>query len=648
MKKETKFSVFLNSVGGALIVLLCVVFFNIITTQFKIKADMTEGNLHTLSEGTEKILDQLNADRGDDAEASPLEIRLYITNDKGVPVFVNQHRKRIEDLLEQYESYAGSSLELTKINPRLDTDEEDAAISDGIRKLRGPANNHFYVGMAISYLDSTETLPFLDPNPSKAATLEYDISRAIKNVLQFKEDRQTVGIMSSLNVWGGPDPSNSMAMMNRNAPQQPAWMFLQTLQQDYIVERIEPTTTEIPANVDVLMVIHPKNVAEATEYALDQFVLRGGKLIAFVDPMALRDEGNNQNPQMRIPGMGGASNLTRLFTKWGVPFDGTKVVADYNYKLDPSASGGRQMPAYLTLGQDALNKNEIATLKLQNIRLPFAGSFDTSKVATGLTATELMFSSEQAKLVDGMSSQFNGQQIMDTFLTGEDGKPADLKKHTMALQLSGKFTTAFPNGKPGADSSAEGEEKPETGTHLTESAEDNHVCLIGDTDILANEHSVTSSPFGGMQVISQNIPFIQNLVDLFVDPTLISIRSRSHDRPFTTIQKLEKDAQERFEKRHKELTDKQQEILQKKTTLQSTGEGSNQFTLSIDPKALKEIQEQEIQIRKELRATRNQLRAEVDLITLIIKIANIGIMPLLVILFGIVFFVLKRKKTAAH
>jgi ABC-type uncharacterized transport system involved in gliding motility auxiliary subunit len=646
MKKEAKFSIFLNSVGGILLVLLCVVLFNIITAQFKLKADMTEGNLYTLSEGTEKLLDQLDKDRGNDAEASPLEIRLYITNDKGVPVFVNQHRKRIEDLLDQYQSYAGNSLKLTKINPRLDTDEEDAAISDGIRKLRGPANNHFYVGMAISYLDSTETLPFLDPNPSKAATLEYDISRAIKNVLQFKEDRQTLGIMSSLNVWGGPDSSNPMAMMNRNAPQQPAWIFLQQLQQDFAVERIEPAVTEIPGNVDVLMVIHPKNISEETEYALDQFVLRGGKLIAFVDPMALRDEGNNQNPQMRIPGMGGASNLTRLFGKWGVPFDGTKVVADYNYRLNPRdpMSGGRVMPGYLNLGKEALNENENITKNLQAVRLPYAGSFDTSKVATGLTATELMSSSEQAKLVDGMSSQFNGQQIMDTFLTGEEGKPADLKKYTMALRLGGKFTTAFPDGKPGADATTESEEKKENINHLTESAEDNHVCLIGDTDILTDEHFLLQQRLQ----ISNNIPFIQNTVDYFGDPTLVSIRSRSHDRPFTTIQKLEKDAQERFENRHKELTKRQQEILQKKTTLQSTGEGSNQFTLSIDPEALKEIQEQEIEIRKELRSTRNQLRAEVDLITLIIKVANIGVMPLLVILFGIMFFVFKRKKTAAH
>jgi len=437
-----------------------------------------------------------------------------------------------------------------------------------------------------------------------------------------------------------------MAMMNRNAPQQPPWIFLRQLQQDFNVERIEPAASEIPANVDVLMVIHPKNVSEATEYALDQYVLRGGKLIVFVDPMALRDEGNNQNPQMRIPGMGGASNLTRLFAKWGVPFEGTKVVADYEYKVsqDDFISRGRAMPAYLTLGKAALNTDEIVTQDLRVIRLPYAGSFDTSKVATGLTVTKLMSSSEQAKLVDGMSSQFNGEQIMNTFLTGEEGKPADLKQFTMGLRLSGKFTTAFPDGKPGASATPEGEEKTEAGTHLTESAEDNYVCLIGDSDILSDEHYFLPQ----IGQISHNIMFVQNVVDYFGDSTLISIRSRNHDRPFTTIKKMEKDAQKRFEDRHEELQKEQKEIIKKKTTLESAGEGSDLFTLSIDPEALKEVQEREVEIRKELRKSRNQLRAEVDFIIWILKIVNIGTMPLLVIIFGIVFFIFKRTKTAAH
>jgi len=645
MKKETKSSIFLNSVGGVLIILLCVILFNIIMAQFKFKADLTEGDLYTLSEGSKKLLDKLDEERAGDNQASQLEIRLYITNDKGVPVFISEHGRKIEDLLDQYEAYAGSNLVLNKINPRRDTEEEDAAISDGMQLL-GSASNGFYVGMAISYLDSTETIPFLDPTPAKAATLEYDISRSIKNLLQVKSDRQTVGVMSSLNVWGGPDPSNPMAMMNRGA-QQPPWIFIRQLQRDFNVERLEPAATAIPSAVDILLVIHPKNVSPATEYALDQFVLRGGKLIAFVDPLALQDTGNNQNPQMQIPGMGGASNLTRLFSKWGVPFDGTQVVADLKFKLlqRDHMARGRNLPAFLSLGKEALNSEEIATRDLGTIRLPYAGSFDTSNVATGLKVTELITSSDQAKLVDGMSSQFNGDKIVNSFLTGgKDGKPVTSEKLTMALRLSGKFTTAFPDGKPDPEPAANGEEKTGDATHLTESENDNHVCIIGDTDILADEHFIVQQRFQ----ISQNIPLVQNLIDFFGDSTLINIRSRNQDRPFTTIVNLKKDARERFEDELKKLEEQQQKILQEKTKLESTGEGSNQFTLSIDPEALKEIRKNEVENNRQRREIQKSLQSEIDWIELKIKLANIGAMPLGVILFGVVFFILKRKKTAAH
>ena len=642
MKKETKFAIFLNSIGGVLVILLCVIAFNIITSQFKMKADLTEGNLFTLSEGSKKLLDGLAEEREGDSESSPLEIRFYVTRgEKGVPVVVNEHGTRVEDLLDQYKAYSGSNLELQKINPRRDTDAEELAVNDGIQLL----NNAFYIGMAISYLDSTEVIPVLDP--TRATNLEYDISRAIKNVLKLKDERETVGVMSGLNVWGGPDPTNPMAMMNRGQ-QQPPWYFLQQLQRDFNVERIEPAATEIPATVNALLLIHPKNVSEATEYAIDQFVLRGGKLIAFVDPLAQRDDSGQQNPQMRIPGLGGGSNLNRLFTKWGVPFDNTQVVADFNYRLTPRdpIAQGRLQPAYLALNKNALNKEEVVTRDLGTIRLPYAGSFDTSNIATGLNVTELITSSEQAKLVDGMSSQFNGAKIMDSFLTGStDGKPVGTKKHVLALKLGGKFTTAFPDGKPSAADADDKDDKAETedNTHLTESDEDNYVCLIGDTDILVDDHFILQQRF----LISENITFVQNLVDHFGDDTLINIRSRNQNRPFTTIVDLEKEAQKKFESKLKKLEAEQQEILQQKTKLESAGEGGNQFTLRIDPEALKEIQAKELDKRKQIRAIRKQLRSEIDLIQLNIKLANIGLMPLLVIAFGIRFFIRKRKKTAA-
>ena len=241
MKKETKLNVYANSFIGVVVILIGLVLFNIITAQLKIKADLTEGDLFTLSDGSKKLLENLK-EEGDD---SVLEIRFYLTQgEKGVPVFVSEHGRRIEDLLDQYKEYAGSNIELKKINPRRDTDEEELAVNDGIQLL----NNAFYVGMAVSFLDTTEVIPFFDP--AKSTTLEYDISRAIKNVFKLKEDRQTIAVMSSLNVWGGPDASNPMAMMNRGA-QQPPWFFLRQLQQDFNVERMEATATQISDAIDL-------------------------------------------------------------------------------------------------------------------------------------------------------------------------------------------------------------------------------------------------------------------------------------------------------------------------------------------------------------------------------------------------------------
>jgi len=638
MKKETKLNVYVNSLIGVVVIFIGLVLFNTITAQLKFKADLTEGDLFTLSEGSKKLLEDLK----EEGDGSKLEIRFYLTQgEKGVPVFVSEHGRRIEDLLDQYQEYAGSNIELKKINPRRDTDEEELAVNDGIQLL----NNAFYVGMAVSFLDTTEVIPFFDP--AKSTTLEYDISRAIKNVLKLKEDRQTIGVMSSLNVWGGPDASNPMAMMNRGA-QQPPWFFLRQLQQDFNVERLEATATEISDDIDLLLVIHPKNISDATEYAIDQFVLSGRKLIVFADPLALKDEGNNQNPQMRIPGMGGASTLSRLFNKWGVNFENSKVVADFNFRLnqrDP-LSRGRIMPAYLALGKKAFNQEEIVTRDLGSIRMPYAGSFDVSNLVTGLTAKELISSSDQAKLVDGMSSQFNGEKIMDSFLTGsEDGKPTGTKKFALAVKISGTFTTAFPDGKPGSsgDEEESDEEKTTNSNHLKESESENHVCLIGDTDLLSEEHFLIQQRF----LLSQNVSFVQNIVDHFGDDTLINIRSRNQDRPFTTIMDLEKEAQSKFEDKLKKLEAEQQAILQEKTKLESTGEGQNQFTLRIDPEAVKDIQKKELEKRKQIREIRKELRSEIDLIQLQIKLANIVSMPALVIIAGIIFFVRKRKVTAA-
>ena len=647
MKKENKLDILLQGVGGVAVVFTCVVLFNIVSAQVKFRADFTEGKVFTLSDGTRNILKDLDEDRDGDSESAKLKIRFFRTKgNNDVPIMLSSFAQRVEDLLDQYKETAGSNLELEKINPSPDTDEEDLAVKDGISSIQGI----FYLGMSISYLDSVETLPSLDPRRER--NLEYDISRRITKVLKPK--KTVVGVMSSLNVWGGPDMSNPMAMVNRGQ-QQPAWVFVQQLRQDYDVQQIQPAATEIDKTVDVLLVIHPKSLSEQTEYALDQFVLRGGRLIAFVDPLATRDDSGNQNPQMRIPGLGGGSTLERLFKAWNLTFDNSQVIADLKYQ--PKNAQGRDgrpmvMPAYLLLDKSAVSKENPITSQINTLHLPYVGHFKRNNGANdGLESEILLKSSKQSKLVDGMSSQFNGQDIIDKF-----GTPAGTE-HIIAMRLEGKFKTAFPDGKPAA---AEGNDKAvkenddSMKDHLPESAEKNAVLLIGDTDLLVNETSVRvqRTIFGNqVQMINGNLAFVQNAVETMGgDSNLITVRSREdQNRPFEKINEMQEEATKNFNAQLKSAQEKLESIVAEKSKMeQNNNQGENQvLTIKINQKDLKEIREQEAKAQRKIRQIRKDLRKDIDRLQLRLQLANVGVIPLLIIISGIVFFLIKRRKTAA-
>ena len=647
MKKERKIDVFLHSVGGVAIVLTCIVLFNIVSSNFKQRLDLTEGNVFTLSEGTRSILQNLADDRGGDSDSAKLKIRFYRTKgNNDVPVTLSSFAQRVEDLLDQYKEIAGNNLDLEKINPSPDTDEEDLAVKDGISQINGV----FYLGMSISYLDSVETVAAIDPRRERS--LEYDISRRITKVLNPK--KTVVGVMSSLNVWGGPDMNNPMAMMNRGQQQQPAWFFIQQLRQDYDVERVEPTTTDIGKNIDVLMVIHPKSLTEQSEYALDQFVLRGGRLLVFVDPLATRDDTGSQNPQMRIPGLGGGSNLEKLFKAWNVTFDSTQVVADLKYLLPANMTPSRKpVPSFLLLDKNAVSGESVITSEIKSLHLPFVGHFKRDNASDEIKEEKLIWSSNKSKLVDGMSSQFNGQEVIDKFgsTTGTE--------HIIAMRLEGKFKTAFPDGKPVSTDSDENdkddEKEKDDSDHLSESEQENAVLLIGDTDLLVNDYSVRvqRTIFGNTaQMINGNLAFIQNAVEkMGGNSNLITIRSREdQNRPFEKIDEMQEEAQKNFQTQLKVAQETLQNIVAEKSKLEgndNNNDGDQVLTIKINQDDLMEIRKKEADAQRKIRQIRKDLRKEIDQLEFRLQLANIGVIPFLTILTGILFFVFKKRKTAA-
>jgi ABC-type uncharacterized transport system involved in gliding motility auxiliary subunit len=620
----------LFSTAGVAAVALILIGFNIITAAFKQRVDLTQEKAFTLSAGTKAILGKLD---------TPVKIRFYCTqSEESTPetVFLKDYAARVEDLLTEFKQNAHGKIIIEKLNPRPDSDAEDKARFDGIQQQMLAGGEPFYLGLAVSLLDEKQTVEL---PPSRERLLEYDLARAIARVVN--PTKPVIGVMSGLPIWG--QPSNPMMMQMGQRGSEP-WMILNELKADFDVKRVELTAESIPDDIKVLLVIHPKDISDATQFALDQFVLRGGKLIAFLDPYAVVDS-RGQNPMMGGMSQGSSSNLDKLLKAWGLTFESTKVVADMNLLME---LGGRdeepmRQPTWLSLTKSDLDKDDITTSELDNLWLPMAGAY-AGTPAAGLKETVLFKSTTDSQLVEGMMANMAPQQIIKDF------KPSG-KEQTLALRLTGKFKTAFPDGKPGpVDTNA----APAKAELLKESKEEGSVILVGDADMLYDQFAVRTmdSPFGRMAMpMNANLNFAQNCVEQMAgDKNLIQVRSRAtRNRPFEVVKKKEAEASARYQAEIAKLEEKLSETQQRLNELQTQKKDKSQrFILSDEQqKELLAFQKQEADARQQLKQVRKELSKDIDALKNRLKWVNILAMPVLVSVFGIVLAVVKNKKTGA-
>jgi ABC-type uncharacterized transport system involved in gliding motility auxiliary subunit len=451
-------------------------------------------------------------------------------------------------------------------------------------------------------------------------------------------DKPVIGVLSSLPVMG------TGAMMPMQQRGEPPWVLIEELKRDFDVREIEPNATTIPSEIKVLLVIHPKGITETTQFALDQFVLRGGKLIAFLDPMAVLD------PQTASAGFGSPpskSSLDRLLKAWGVAFEDSKVLADLDFV---ARTGQGRAPAVLALNEKAVNKDDIATADAGNLFVVFGGVFGGTP-AQGLKETVLLHSSKDSELVDPMMAQMSGEQIATSF------KPSAIE-YPLAIRLSGRFKTAFPAGKPKpteADLNEKKEEASAPETILKESMQATTVVLVGDSDMIQDRVAVrqVGNPFG--QRLSMpangNLAFAENLIDqLTGDSNLIAVRSRaSRERPFTVVKKMQADAEASYRSKIKELEDGLADAQRKIGQLQSGKQEGQRFILSPQQQEeLANFRKKEAEAKTQLKDVRKKLRADIDSLENRIKWLDIAGMPALVALTGLVFAIVKRRHSAAR
>ena len=626
---------------GVMALLVILININFLDNEFFIRKDITENKIFTLSESTKNILGNLK---------KIVTIRYYRTSNNDIPISMRLYAKRVEDLLDEYIQSSPDKIILEKYNPLPDTSAESSAIIDGISGQTLRNGNKFFLGLNINYLNNNSTISFLSPAAEK--TLEYSISKGIYDVSQFK--KPSIGLLSSMPVMGSISGFTA-SKFKRKTP----WIFIQELQKEFDITELSYDTEIIENIFDILLVVHPEKLSNATKFAIDQYLLKGGKLFIFVDPYCFA--ASVSKPDFNLygaPPEPSASNLPDLFSAWGIKFSKSKEVViapeqAYHALNDPL---GKEHPAILNITPNLMNQQDIIISGLNRINLVFSGAFSVNNPKKTLKYETLLNTSPNSELFKNFSYKLTTADIMAKFNSG-------LTPLNLMMKVTGKFKTAFPDGQRSSGVNEEEKFKNDNSLNrlsseslmknnniLKNSSTPGTVILVGDADILFNSFCVSKQNANGqsiINVINSNLDLIRNSVDqLTGDQNIISIRTRgSLKRTFTEIEKLYKIAKKKYQFQVNILEKQLNETETFLNELQSTKSEDSKYSLSSEQlKAVYKFRKKEKSIKRELTQVRKQLRLEVDNLKTIIEIINIAVIPILLTIFGIILSMYKRCK----
>ncbi len=566
-----------------------------------LRVDLTEGQLYTVSQGSRNIIDSIE---------EPVNLYFFYSDKttRGL-TSLRDYAQRVRELLEEFEIYADGKIRLHVIDPEPFSEQEDQAADFGLQGIPLEAGGReVYFGLAgTNALDSREVIGFFQPD--KEEFLEYDISKLIYRLAN--PEKPVIALYSDLEINGGWD------LQTRQ--QKPAWMIMEQLREDYEIRVLKPDMTEVGADVDLLLVVHPKVFSDSAYFAIDQYVLKGGKVVAFVDPFSERDTPGGVQDPMALPGR--SSELPRLFKAWGVDMPVNSVLADAGAAM--MVSVGQQVVRHLALiglPAELINSQDVITGGLETVNVSSTGVLNLLEGRT-TEVTPLLHSSEYSMLIDkGRLDYLPNPEVLQ-----RDFVP-DGEQHIIAARITGKAKSAFPDGFEGA-------ENP-----LAE-AENINVIVVADTDILSDRLWVRLNDFFGSRIATpwaDNGSFLINAIEnLSGSEDLIGLRTRGKfNRPFTVVADLKRSAEDRFRDSEKRLQAQLEETEAKLTELNQTGGAA--IALSDEQRdELLRFQQEKLKIRKELRDVQHNLEKDIEQLGTMLKVFNIGFVPLLISIFAL-------------
>ncbi|TNE59953.1 MAG: ABC transporter [Alphaproteobacteria bacterium] len=593
--------------------------------------DLTEDRLYTLSEGTHNLMKSIQ---------EPITLKLYYSEKEAVDIpQVRVLAERVKDMLGAFSRISDGMVRVEIIEPEPYTEAEDEAEAAGLTAAPLASGEVVYFGLVgTNAIDGQEIIAFFAPE--REARLEYDLASLVDRL--NRERAPVLGLLTDLPLSSGPGGMMA-AMQGRSQP----FVMYEQLLGNFELQELGPELTSIPEDVDVLMLVHPPALSDTALYAIDQFVMGGGRIIAFLDPFSEMSQVNGPGGEAYT--FSSAASLGPLMEAWGVTMDGSKVVADRQRAL--RVGFGANMPPMdyvLWLGFDNrdMDGDDLVTANLNYLQMASVGALEPLEGAT-TRFIPLLKSSRDAMLVDFQEAQF--QTPPDELLRSYKSSG---QSYVIGARLTGAVKTAFPDGPPPLDADAQVEPDAEPLSDPIAATDNANILIIADSDLFNDQFWVQVSDFLGerlMQETSDNGSLVLGAAENMMGSNdLVSLRSRAPvKRDFTRVEDLRREAEARFLPQSQALDDKLDQIVQRVDEIRGSGMGeSDDGTLLVTPEQRAELQRLLLEAdttRKAQRDIQYELGADIDRLGAWIKFFNIAFVPLLVAGFAI-FLAFRRRR----
>ncbi|RMF69570.1 MAG: hypothetical protein D6740_09385 [Alphaproteobacteria bacterium] len=648
--------------------------------------DLTEDGLFTISESTKKLLASLD---------QPVEVTFYFSEDaaREYPQLF-AYGRRVRDMLKAYAELSGGRIRLTILDPEPFSKEEDEAMGAGLKSFTTPDGRKIYLGLVVRDMTDREAvIPFFDPQ--REDLLEYDLTKIINNVALGR--RATVALLTSL-------PMKPRGLPGFSENSNPGWAIYDQLRQFFTIEDLSPGFRKIPKGTDILVIIHPPKLDDTQLYLIDQFILKGGRAVIFLDPFS---EASVNRPSGQMPGLvpiASETTLSRLFAVWGVEIVPEKIVADRQLAQRVTTGGIgpdaiKNYPVWLRVDHAHMAADDPITANLQTVNLASVGAIRLKKDSP-LKEEVLLRSSTDSMLV--AANLGRGIPDIDSYWR-EEFKP-DPESYALLVRLDGIVDTAFPDGPPYARDKEDGdaagkeakkekadrkapgqaaEDKGRSATagkddpqgkggtapkeadakadkaktaatgHLARSTGPIHVVLGADSDLFDDRFWIQVQNVLGRRVsvpMADNGALLLNAIDnLAGSEALIGLRGRRvKDRPFVVVENLRRRAEARLLEEERRLEDELERTQQRLDQLESQKPKGGGVLTPEQEQEIERFRARVLEIRQQLRAVQHELVADIERLKIRLAVINILLVPALLVLLALAAAILRRRRQTTH